>query len=485
MTLISNKLIKKLIYLFGIIILLGLPQLANAQGLSLEAAVNQALNNSLSIKQSTSKVQQQEALNSGTVGMFLPKVSVMGGYTWFNGNPEINMEQVKPAIDDMAGRYGAVIAKDLGLHPGTQEEIYQTIVDGLGNLPAYNLEVDFNQFPNASINAVQPLFAGGKIISSRNISSVQLSLAHINFETSKDLITKQVIDRYLSVLLLDAVVHNRQDNLINIQKHIENSKRLVDEGIITRHSLLKAEVAESNAERLLKADQNKLVIARMSLNNALNYSQDTMLILSDSLQFKLLDVSLAQMKEKASKEQLLLQIADQKKQLAEYSLDMERADMMPKIFAYANYSFLNEFMPIIMPPFTAGIQLQYTIFNGMTDAKKVKAAKYFNEEVLISKESTEKKIDFWVEKSYLEAEDAKHRYLTLNKTVELAKEHQNIVQRRFDEGIERSVDVVDSHQLYETAQINQLMTLYEYYIALSNLYFAAGTPEEVIQMITD
>jgi outer membrane protein TolC len=280
-------------------------------------------------------------------------------------------------------------------------------------------------------------------------------------------------------------VSNRKDNLEQITKHVENSKRLVDEGIITRHSLLKAEVAQSNAERLLKADQNKLEIARMSLNNLLNYSQDTVIVLSDSLQFKLIDISLSQMKEKAKKEQLLLQIAEQKKQLAQYSLDMERADMMPKIFAYANYSFFNEFMPVIMPPFTAGIQLQYTIFNGMSDAKKVKAAKYFNEEVLISKESTEKKIDFWVEKSYLEAEDAKYRYLKLDKTVELAKEHQKIVQRRFDEGIERSVDVVDSHQLYETAQIEQLMTLYEYYIALSNLYFAAGTPEEVIPMISN
>ncbi len=472
-------------YILSIIFLLSTAQLVSAQEISLAAAVDQALNNSLSIKQSTSKMQQQEALRSGTVGMFLPKVSVTGGYTWFNGNPEINMEQVKPAIDDMAGKYGAVIAKDLGLHPGTQEEIYQTIVDGLGNLPTYNLEVDFNQFPNASINAVQPLFTGGKIISTRNMTSVQLNLARINFETSKDLITKQVIDRYLSVLLLDAIVSNRQANLESIKKHVENSKRLVDEGIITRHSLLKAEVAQSNAERLLKADQNKLEIARMSLNNMLNYSQDTVIVLSDSLQFKLVDISLSQMQEKAKQEQLLLQIAEQKKQLAEYSLDMERAEMMPKIFAYANYSFFNEFMPVIMPPFTAGIQVQYTIFNGMSDAKKVKAAKYFNEEVLISKESTEQKVNFWIEKSYRNAEDAKSRYLNLNKTVELAKEHQKIVQRRFDEGIERTVDVVDSHQLYETAQIEQLMALYEYYMALSNLYFAAGTPEDVIPLISN
>jgi outer membrane protein TolC len=164
-------------------------------------------------------------------------------------------------------------------------------------------------------------------------------------------------------------------------------------------------------------------------------------------------------------------------------LDLERSDMMPKIFAYANYSFFNSFMPVIMPPFVAGIQLEYTIFNGMSDQKKVKAAKYFNEEAIISKENTERKIDFLIEKSFMEMEDAKYRYVKMNSTVKLANEHQKIVQRRFDEGIERSVDVVDSHMLAQTTQIEQLMTLFEYYVALTNLYFAVGQPEEVINII--
>ena len=473
----------KILLLSVIIFICGTPILVFGQGMSLGSAVDRALNSNIQIQESASKMQQQQALNSSTVGMFLPKVTVSGGYAWFNGNPQINMEQVKPAIDDMAGKYGAVIAKDLGLHPGTEEEIYNTIVDGLGKLPTYNLEVEFNQFPNASITAVQPLFAGGKIISSRNISNVQSNLAKIGYESSKDVVIKEVIDNYLLIILLDAIVDNREANLKAINKHVGNSKRLVDEGIITRHMLLKAEVAQSNAERLLRSDQNRLSIARMSLNRTLNYSQDTLLDLSDSLKFRIVDITIQQMKDKAQKEQILLQIADQKKQLAEYSLDLERSDMMPKVFAYANYSFFNSYMPIIMPPFVAGIQLEYTIFNGMSDYKKVQAAKYFNEEATLTKESTEKKIDFLIEKAFMQVENAKYQYLKLNSTVELAKEHQTIVQRRFDEGIERSVDVVDSHLLAQTAQIEQLMILFQYYVALNNLYFAVGEPEEVINVL--
>jgi outer membrane protein TolC len=454
------------------------------QNINLNDAVLQAINNNLDIKQSKSQIQQKESLKSGATGLLLPKVSLTGGYTWLNGNPEVNMQQFKPAIDDMAGKYGAVIAKELGLSGGTQEDIYKTIVSGLDNLPAYNLDIDFNQFPNASVNAIQPIFNGGKILNTRKLSSTQLNLAKINLESSKDLITKKVIDNYLTVLLLEKIVKYRELNLIDIQKHIQNSENLVKEGIITKHYLLKAQVELSNAERLLKTNQNRLNIARINLNKTLNFNKDTVLVLTDSLKFTLQDIDLQQLKEEAKKEQVLLQIADQKIEIAKYNLNLKKADMLPEVFAFANYSFFNSYMPVIMPPFVAGIQLHYNIFNGTTDYKKIKAAEYLNEEIAISKEKTEQSIDFLIEQTYLETEDAKYRYIKLDNTIELAKNHKKIVQRRYDEGIERSVDVVDAQLMCQSAQIEQSVALYEYYIALTNLYFTVGTPERVINLIT-
>jgi outer membrane protein TolC len=67
----------------------------------------------------------------------------------------------------------------------------------------------------------------------------------------------------------------------------------------------------------------------------------------------------------------------------------------------------------------------------------------------------------------------------------LAKEHSYIVEKRFEEGIERSVDVVDAHLIYQNAKIDQLKILYEYYMALTSLYFVVGTPEDVINLISN
>ena len=470
--------------LYILIIFTIIQTISLSQNISLNDAVQLAIHNNLEIKQSESQIKQKKALQEGATGLMLPKISLTGGYTWFNGNPEVNMKQFKPAIDDMAGKYGAVMAKELNLSPATQDDIYKAIVGGLNDLPAYNLDIDFNRFPNASINAVQPIFNGGKILNTKRLSSTQLELAKINYESSKDIITKKIIDNYLTILLLENIVKNRSDNIKNIKTHIKNSEKLVTEGIVTKHYLLKAKVELSNAERLLNADQNKLSIAKINLNKTLNIKKDSVLILIDKLEFKIQNTDLEQLKEQAKKEQILLQIADKKIQISKYNLNLKKADMLPKVFAYANYSFFNSYMPVIMPPFVAGIQLKYNIFNGTTDYKKIKSAQYLNDEIIISKEKTEKTIDFLIEKAYKEAKNAEYSYIKLDNTIELAKEHEKIVQRRYDEGIDRSVDVVDAKLITSTAQIDQLIELYKYYISLTNLYFTVGIPEHTIFLIT-
>jgi len=331
---------------------------------------------------------------------------------------------------------------------------------------------------------MQPLFTGGKIINTRNISTSQLSLANINYRNTINTVTNDVITNYLTVLLFKGIVNYRAENIKNIKRHIRNTKKLVNEGIVTRHFLLKSEVALSNAEILLRADQTKLAMAKQALTNVMNIQQDTIL-LADSLYFKINTTNLIKLKTKAQSEQVILQAVNEKINIANYNLNIEKSEMMPQVFAFASYSLFNDYMPLIMPPFIAGVQLQFNIFNGMTDYKKIEAAKYINEQAVISKESTQQKIDFWIEQSYMASEDAKYRYIKFNETVKLAKDHSKIVERRFEEGIERSVDVVDAHLIYQDAKIDQLKILYEYYMALANLYFAVGTPEYVIGLISN
>ena len=177
----------KTIFLFGIFVLLMSVSSYAQLNLSLQDAVDSALVRSPEIKQYQSALQQKQMANKSSTGLLLPKVDLIGGYSYFSKSPEVNMSLVKESIDDVAGKYGTVIAKDLGLSTGSQEDIYNVIVNGLGKLPAENIIIDQQNYPNLSLNILQPIFTGGKLLAQKKVNQTVTDFAQI------ELLIKQAI----------------------------------------------------------------------------------------------------------------------------------------------------------------------------------------------------------------------------------------------------------------------------------------------------
>jgi outer membrane protein TolC len=454
-----------------------------AQQTSLRNIVDDAMQRNLQIQQQQYRVMQADAVNKSGIGWFLPKVDVVGGYTWFNQDMEVNMGIVKPALDNVAGVYGASIAKDLGLTPGTQDEIQQKITQSLGKLPNDNIAFDFNQFPNASILAVQPLFMGGKIISAKNSASITTNISQLHMTATKNVVTKKIVDEYYMVVLLQSVVELRQLLVKDIEKHTNNIKRMIESGVLPKYIMLRAEVTLASAERELEDEKMRLEIAQSALNVSAGYPEDTTLVLADSLYFKMQNLSVEDLESRAKSDLPVYQLIEHKRQLVEENYNSQRANMMPHVFAFANYSFFNNYLPIVMAPFTAGVQLKFNIFNGGSDYKKLQASKFMLQESQLNAEEAEVKVNFTIEKAYKQMESAKKRYLKLNSTIEMAKENYRISKKRFEQGIGNSVDVLDAFSLLETAQIEQLFSLYAYYVAINNLYFASGQGQKIVDIL--
>ncbi len=71
------------------------------------------MQNNNKIRQYRQAVFEKERMVKASTGNYLPSVDVVGGYTYFSENSEINMKTVKESVDDVAGKYGAVVAKEL------------------------------------------------------------------------------------------------------------------------------------------------------------------------------------------------------------------------------------------------------------------------------------------------------------------------------------------------------------------------------------
>ena len=452
--------------------------------ISLSAAVDSAIQNNSRIRQYRQAVLEKKYLKNASTGNFFPSVDVIGGYTYISENPEVNMSKVKESVDDVAGKYGAVIAKELGLSDETQEAIYNKIVSGLGKLPAYNIVVDQQSYPNLNIVATQPIFLGGKIIAGKRFANAELNFAGAELQKVSNEITKETIERYFGVVLLQQVVTVRSYVVEGMKHHERDAKRAIEIGVIPAHEVLRAKVAVANAERNLIDDQNNLELAHLALNSSMGISENLKIEVTDSLVFKLVSTEMEVLKEEAFSQQPIFKMIDEKKLMVEQKHALERSELLPQIAAWGQYNAFGNNYPVTLPPLMIGVQAHINIFHGMQKHNKLKATRYLAEQVELADQYAHEQVNLWVNKSWREMINKRERYLKMEPTVELAKKNLEINEKRFREGLSKSTDVIDARLLYEGAEVERLKSLYDYYIALSDLYLATGDAQKAVEILS-
>ncbi|NRD24187.1 TolC family protein [Winogradskyella litoriviva] len=458
--------------------------------ISLSEALEMSYSNNENIKRYAERVEQKNYEDKAAKGNFLPSINLLGGYTYLSENMEVNTSQVQSSLDDLGGKYGAAFIQaygdQIGLSGVSAESAFSTLVGVLEQFPAYpNVTVDNQQIYTAALTATQPIFTGGKIIAAKKYAKAELESSEIEFKQVKDEIATELIDRYLTVVLLKQVIKTRQQVYDGMETHKAQTERAIQLEILPKHVLLRAKVAVADAEKDLNNDKNKLKLAELALRTTMNLPESEVFTVMDSIGYQNLYFDFKELLDTANSNQPILELIDQKEIMAKQAYALERSKFMPNIAAFGTYNMFREDLPIIPPKFIVGVQAQLNIFNGFKDVNKLKASKHLQQEVKNAKAYTSQQIKLLVESNYINALNQQKLYNSQIATVELAKENLRINIRRFEEGLGKSIDVIDASLLYEKSKIEQLVALDGYYKAIAHLYSAIGQPERIIPIISN
>ncbi len=273
--------------------------------------------------------------------------------------------------------------------------------------------------------------------------------------------------------------------LDGMKKHEDQAERAIEIGAITPLEIIRAQVAVANAERNLEDAKNELSLATSALRATLNLPTYNSLILTDSLYFHDVQMNLTEMKELALAENSILREIDHKQKIADQAFAVKRSKFLPQIVAIGEYNLIREDYPIVLPRYSVGVQLELNLFHGMKKINELKSVKHLTKEVRVAKQYAEDEIMLLTEDLFYKTENNKTRYLKLKPTVDLAKKNLDINEKRFREGLGKSIDVIDARLLFQAASIERLLSLYKYYTSLSQLYITVGQPENVINLFQE
>ena len=128
-------------------------------------------------------------------------------------------------------------------------------------------------FFKSQVKAVWPIFTGGKILAANRAAEAGVRSAEAGLEETRQVLLADLVKYYFGVRLAEQALAVRKQALDVMTRHLDQARRLEEEGMIAKTERLHAEVACAEAGREFKSASRDLAIAQTGLGNLLNLSE--------------------------------------------------------------------------------------------------------------------------------------------------------------------------------------------------------------------
>lgn len=462
--------------------------------LSYEEAIALMIENNETLRQSEIKIEQKELEYKSKKGLYLPNVSLSANYVMMTDKIHLDLTPVRDAITplyDALGNYG-----DFSGVPNpdpSSNTLYPTLPDEMstdavraqlleGKEEIMNAEWDKTiqeqNFGMVSANFVMPIYAGGKIRIANQAAKIDVEEATAESRQKLGEVTMELVERYYGLLLAQKVVEVRNNVEKTMQVHMDNAEKMMNEGIISNTQFLQSKVYYTEADREKGKAKKQVSIVNNALSNTLTVSPKSEIAILSSFFYHEQLESLDYFKELATEKSPLLEQIEHKQALVEQKVSLERGSYLPTVAAMGTYTLADKDLSPYIPQGMLGVGLNWTIFEGTSRNKNLKAAKLQGEQVDLFYSKSKSNIFTLITKYYNEAEMYVDQIHQLDTSKEFAIEYVNACELSFKEGLVNSTEVSDANLLLAKIQIEQLQATYNYDVALSKLLYFAGIPEQ-------
>lgn len=455
-----------------------------AQKVTMEQAVATALERNQKIKQYNERIEQKKFQEMESWGNFLPQINFVGSYNHLNKKIDIDLEPIRQAMIQLQTGNQVTFAtlQNPALTAQQKAAIAAQAKAGLeAALPPFVEGVKERDYKMGSFVGVQPLFLGGKLWAAKNAAKDEKIAAEIELKKTKDEIIQETVNNYLSVVMVSDIIKTRKDVLAGIVRHRERAEKLLREGLIANYNLMRAKVAESEAERNLDDDMNKLSVAYLALKNSMGLTDEEITV-DDSLVYKKVTDSLSNYIAKAMNGNAVLKLIAIKKDAVEQKYVADRSNFLPQIAAFGKYEVYPQYLSILEPRWVIGLNLNFNLFNGFKDYAKIQSTIHMEDELKFMEADVKSKIGLLVNKTYKDILNASNKYNKLETSISLAEENLRLNEKRFETGLGTSLEVIDARLSYEKIQVDRKVALYEYYKSINELLQATGEPENILSI---
>lgn len=413
---------------------------------------NDGLAASLANQERTSNmVEAAEAL-------FLPEIGISADYTKLDD--EISIEP-SDLFDSMP-----------------RGDVLEKFLNGLGRLggipksqvnDAFTSEVTKDYVVVSSLNAVWPVYTGGRITAAQDIATNQLAEARYLTRVKQQALFEELVIVYFGVVLAKQILEAQTEVEQGLYKHFDDSKKLQKEGQIAGVERLAAEASYDKSRVEKNKAKRSLEIAQVALNHLLKEKRDvhpnSTLFTNDTLP------SMSELTTETLRNHPGLGVLDSKRKQAEGLVDVEEGEYLPEVFLFGTVNLYEQdtFAADLTPDWMLGVGIEIPLMSRTGRSGKLKAAKTAIVQLDYLSSQAIQDLKLLVEKTWREANTALEEYNGLESSLALAYENIRMRDIAFSQGLSTSLEVVDAKLFLAGVETQRQVAAYEYVVSLGRL----------------
>jgi len=411
---------------------LAAPGATAQETITLEDALQRAIDQSPVYAQSTATLRNAEGSRRTALGSFLPNLSLSSG---------------------------ASTRSQSQFDPTTQR-----IVEGSNN--------SFN----ASLSAGITIFEGGRRFNEWGRAQADIDAAQAERADSRFGVVLQTQTLFFNALRQEELLEVQQSRVARAEESLSNIRRQVQLGAATRSDTLRARLELANARQAELQTETQLRAARFGLGRQVGMSEPVAPEAPDGMEPAPLTLSDEEIYRIAEDESPMVEAARATRAASTASVSSARAAYWPSVRMNSGYSWANDIANLTggNTSWNLGLSMSVPVFNGFTREENIvraeESARVASLRELDARRGARQEADAALQT----LRTAELAIEIASEAVVVATEDLRVVQERYRLGVGTILDLITSQVAVEQAEADLVSARYDYVLARAQLEALLG-----------
>lgn len=316
----------------------------------------------------------------------------------------------------------------------------------------------------------QPIFQGFQILEGMKSSKNIKTLSEIQLNQSKEDLKLSITEVYLEILRLQEQRKVLEGSLSELEKSLEKLVKMKELGMVTKTDILDIELEKLKVESSIIQTENSENIQKLDLKNKIGLSQDTEIVLENTLDWDLMsDIDYDKDLGTALADNSQIQMAQINQELEKSKEVISRAEVLPTVAlqgTYGNSSYYESFDDSIDPDeydWTVGVSFSWNVFSFGKNLDGIKIAQNSTKQKEYDVKTAKENIELALKSAYLNLVHLEKQIDISKKAIERSESNYDLQKKKYENQMITSIEFLEAENNLRNSKFNLIDVRMSFY----------------------